>query len=104
MVSDVGIEEAVRQATLATGQFKHGAVLMHGKKVIAAANNTHKYHAERRALMVCPRHYLKNKRAAECVMYVARVNNQGCTALSKPCPACQRVIEAMNVRVVFFTV
>ena len=54
-------------------------------------------HAEEAALA-------RVKDASGSVLYVARVNNQGVTRLSKPCPGCQALISAAGVKRVVWTV
>ena len=92
-----------------------GAVVVRGSRVLSTGCNRigfSKYlpdrrfresvHAEAQAIL----ELLKHRRGDELVgstMYVSRINNSGFARLSRPCPACKRLLEAVGIRKVFYT-
>src|SRR3990167_11544742 len=92
-----------------------GAVVVRGNRVLSTGCNRigfSKYlpdrlfresvHAEAQAIL----ELLKHKRGNELVgsnMYVSRINNSGIARFSRPCSACQLLIEAVGIRKVFYT-
>lgn len=108
--------EAARAVALAgpgvgKNEYRHGAVLVSGSRIIGSGYNqlkTHTYlakftkfphlHAETAAI-------LKAGLDACCGsdLYVARVNRKGELANSKPCQTCQAVISNANIKNVFYT-
>ena len=91
-----------------------GAVIVRGSRIISSGCNRIGYtrlipdrsypesvHAEQQAILG-----LLRKRADHLVgadMYVSRVGADGLPRLAKPCPMCQRIIEAVGIRKVFYT-
>lgn len=93
-------------ATQSLCRMKHGAVVVKHSKVLGASPNIEKnnpryvgwqyasVHAEERALRRAG--FPKNA-----TVYVARVNNFGQIRLSKPCDACQELIDSLQCKVVW---
>ena len=89
--------------------FKHGAVLVKGKKIISTGYNqpscnTHMYksiHAEMQTIINAK----KTRQSIDkyCVLYVVRVTNSGMLALSKPCDHCMSLIKKNNIRNIIFS-
>ena len=83
------IELACEAAQNADGQFKHGCVVVRGRKVLSVSSNDFRMHAETKALRQVPRRDLQR---GKLTLYVVRLSACGDTALSKPCAHCQRTI------------
>lgn len=95
-------------------QFRHGAVLVRGGRLLNVASNNSKYtsfaarflpahiaathHAELAALLNMPRTL-----TAGSDIYVVRINRSGELRNSKPCPMCQAAAKFCGVRRVFYT-
>lgn len=107
------LDRAKKIASTSTCACKHGAVVVHGGRVIGVgvnsySNDIHMYdhipqnawsvHAEIAAL----RSIKKDLHGA--VMYAARVNNQGEERMSKPCVMCQIALKEAGIKRVVYTV
>jgi tRNA(Arg) A34 adenosine deaminase TadA len=88
--------------------FKHAAVITRKGKFIAGAHNVTSFngpaphlHAERRAIKKA-RSVLNRMRPgddlSDCEMLVIRINRNGDLLLSKPCPNCQKAIDACGIK------
>jgi len=84
--------------------YRHGAVLERGGTIVALGVNSawksagkRSTHAEVAALMKA------GKNSHGCDLYVARVNQAGEPALSRPCPACASVLKTYGIRNVYHT-
>lgn len=108
------LDVAVRMAETSEAEFKHGAVVVRGGRVLALGVNKWKnrdmppttsteynphltVHAEVDALS-----RVKNARGA--TIYVARVSKHGEERFSRPCPRCEKVLIAAGVKRVVYTV
>lgn len=94
---------------------RHGALIVGGGSVIAAATNKHRnhpkvfdefdqlygtsFHAEFSAIRRL--NYVVPHRA---VLYVARVNKKGFPLLSRPCNTCWRILREYQIKKVVYTV
>lgn len=100
------VDIAVAAALRAEGDFRHGAVLMRGGRVLSRASNKHSgdnrtrlsTHAEENALR-----HVRRCDAVGATMIVVRVNRTGDTRMSRPCPRCARLSSKLGVRVVYFS-
>ncbi|MFD9624105.1 deaminase [Streptomyces virginiae] len=101
------IDLAMRQAQRSQCRYKVGAVLVAGKRVLAAAPNIRRnsplidfrnatFHAEEATLR-------RAHRATGAVIYVARVNASGVPLLARPCPRCQEALAAAGVTKAYYT-
>lgn len=100
------LEKATGVALTSECRFKHGAIVVHHGKVLATSPNINKnnpknvdpqhcsIHAEVRALR-------KAGFPKKATVYVARVNGNGESRLSKPCVGCMSLIEELNCRAVW---
>ncbi len=101
---------AVKQAGYSpVDRTKHGAVIAKGKRVLGLGFNQYKthtkygggywgwLHAEAAAIRDAVR---KGVNLAGSSIYVTRL---GDSRMSKPCPACQAMIEAYGIRKVYYT-
>ena len=100
---------AVKTAELSTCRMKHGAVIVRGGSVLSLGINKFKNnpqfildydecstHAEIDAI----------RRAGDCkgaTIYVARVNKQSQTRLSRPCNRCYTAIKTAGIKKIVFT-
>lgn len=99
------LERACGVALTSTCRQKHGAIVVHHGKVLGASTNIPKndpkyvdwhsasVHAEIAALR-------KARWPRKATIYVARVNRFGEIRLSKPCAACQHVLDLYRIKVV----
>lgn len=99
-------------ATRSKQKHRHGAVVVKSGRVLGVGYNKRRnsplivnpgrhrhdsgYHAEFDALR-----YVKNP--SGCVVYVARVNNNGEDRLSKPCSICHELMDELGVKAVIYT-
>lgn len=105
------IKRAVRTAEHSTYRWKHGAVVAKGNKVLGFAPNKFRNaplvdehnvsdHAERATL----RELLKSRDDLRgCTIYIARINKQGHTMISRPCPDCMKAIIAAGIKEIVYT-
>jgi deoxycytidylate deaminase len=90
---------------------KHGAVIVHKKKIIASACNyyylQHSIHAEVAAIMQMKGKY--KGILSECELYVVRISKpfkslcEGILKYSKPCKHCQDYICKKSLKRVFYS-
>ena len=93
--------------------FKHGAVLVDGKKIISKgynrpirengryASSCKSIHAEMDTINEARHIYGRDMK--NCIIYVIRINCKGKLALSKPCMHCTRMINKYNIRQVVYS-
>jgi len=90
--------------------YKHGAILVYKKNIIARGYNDELYkfplpvgsfsiHAEANVIRQIDNKYRK-KILENCVLYVVRINKNGQLMNSKPCNNCQKLIDKYNLTVV----
>lgn len=104
-------EMAKAAAANSEHNFKHGAVLVRGGKVIAMSFNKTRHvswmksksdfpslHAEVGALLNMPKDKTNGSD-----MYVCRINRQGEYRMSKPCDMCRAAMAEMKVKRVYYT-
>lgn len=106
-------ERAVQEALKSVIVHKVGCVIVKDNKIVAASHNqftvnhvchTWSVHAEVAALLQLrkqPRKFFRN-----CVMYVVRVGTESMDyplKLSKPCEACEALINAVGIRRVYYS-
>lgn len=106
------LSQALDLALTSSHRFKHGAILVKGGRVITRATNKSRVHdswvkfqerekcgihAEAAALARV------GNQAKGAVMYVARVNQGGKPANSKPCPNCHKALVEAGVSKVVYT-
>ena len=103
---DEVVDMAIRQAARSSYHYRHGCVILSGKRVISAGHNDvrHRYgmvsvHAEINALWkIYDSDIYDNKRAV-----VIRVNETGNLCNSRPCDACMRALKRHGVRNVVYS-
>ncbi|ABT14670.1 hypothetical protein NY2A_B271R [Paramecium bursaria Chlorella virus NY2A] len=103
---DEAIESAIEQANRSSGPFKHGCVIMSGKKIIATGNNhtrrdigTFSIHAEMDALWrISDSDLYDNMKAV-----IIRVTNTGKLANSRPCEMCMAALKQHNIRTIVYS-
>lgn len=105
------IEEAKYQANKSTFHFRHGAIIVHGNRIISTGYNRYiltcyrkkriTVHAEMDAINNCPPSFLKTKQLQ---MYVVRIGLSGNLLNSRPCDHCTRQIEKKGIKVVRYSV
>lgn len=102
------VELAVAQARKSAETFRHGAVLLDGRSVIAAGHNRNvnacglnSIHAEMDAVWKAGRPVLKNVKNVHLV--VVRLRRDQDFGLSRPCRACARALARLGVRRVTYT-
>lgn len=105
------IRRAVRVAHGSTYQWKHGAVVAKGNKVLGFAPNKFRNapivdeknasdHAERAIL----RELLKVREDLRgCTIYIARVGKSGETMISRPCANCMKAIIEAGIKQFVYT-
>lgn len=105
------IRRAVKVAQQSTYRWKHGAVVAKGNKVLGFAPNKLRNapavdehnvsdHAERATL----RELLKVRDDLRgCTIYIARINKQGKTMMSRPCPNCMNAIVDAGIKEIVYT-
>jgi tRNA(Arg) A34 adenosine deaminase TadA len=105
------IRRAVRVAEQSTYRWKHGAVVAKGNKVLGFAPNKFRNapavdehnvsdHAERATL----RELLKVRDDLRgCTIYIARINKDGKTMMSRPCEWCMWAIIAAGIKEIVYT-
>ena len=92
--------------------FKHGAVIVKGGRVISTGINRFKNHPK----AVSPEHIKqycsvhaevdairKLKSARGATIYVARIGKRGNRALSRPCPNCYAAIKSAGIAKIVYT-
>lgn len=115
---------AIRIANSADNNYRHGAVLVKGGRVLATAPNIYKniptifereypnnielqqesirehcsVHAEARVIKM-----VGAEAAKGATVYVARVNNNGYALMSKPCDKCYALLTEVGVKAVVYT-
>lgn len=100
------IEIATEQAKKASGNFKHGCVIMSGKTVISKGYNhlrnnvgTLSIHAEMEAIWRLDSDlHGSNKKAI-----IVRVNALGQLANSRPCTMCMCMLKENNVKTIIYS-
>lgn|SRR5574344_2900400 len=108
------LERAKKAASTSTCKTRHGAVVVSGGSVRSIGVNSYhqpdikmldfvprsgwSIHAEEAALRAV------GYSAPGAVIYVARVDKEGNDRLSKPCPRCQKLIDASGIKRVVYTV
>ena len=97
------------------GKFRHGAVLVRGSSVRNMACNKHRHcnfgkrfreantgtatlHAELGAILGMDRSVTQGA-----TVYTARVNKEGHSRMSKPCPMCENAMRHVGIRRVIYT-
>lgn len=102
------ILKAIEEAKRSSQNFKHGAILVKNKKVIAVGHNrvtkrcpSHMYsvHAEMAAIQQSNN---KPSSIQNAHIYVVRINNCG-LADSKPCCLCQQFMKIHGISRVFYS-
>lgn len=105
------IKRAVKVAQCSTYRWKHGAVVAKGNKILGFAPNKFRNapivdehnvsdHAERATL----RELLKVREDLRgCTIYIARINKQGGTMMSRPCADCMTAIVAAGIKEIVYT-
>lgn len=104
-------------ANLSDCRWKHGAVIARGSTVLATATNRFRndsridyegstFHAEEAALRALCRTTGDTYGQASfkgLIIYVARVNNQGTSRLSRPCMNCMKLLANAKIKDVVYT-
>lgn len=105
-----GLKEAVNAAKLSThSQFRLGAALYLGKRLISIGWNQDKTHPEQRSIFNWQHAELNcligtsKTDLSRATMYVARINKGGKLKIGKPCKDCQRILRASGLRRVIYT-
>ena len=97
------------------GKFRHGAVLVKGSSVRNISSNKDRYcgfgcrfrrndqgnptlHAELGVILGLDRSVTQGS-----TVYVARINNEGITRMSKPCSMCEAALTHCGVKKVVYT-
>lgn len=107
------IRKAVKVAQQSTYRWKHGAVVAKGNKVLGCAPNKKRNfsafnypgdhytdHAERATL----RELLKVRDDLRgCTIYIARINKDEKTMMSRPCVWCMWAIHAAGIKEIVYT-
>lgn len=103
-----GIDAAMRQAELAVGTFRHGAVVLVGKRVVARGHNhvrgaasagVPSIHAEMDALWK-----LRDPPpSGQLRLVVVRLSKSGRLANSRPCAMCMNVLQRRGVHTVVYS-
>jgi tRNA(Arg) A34 adenosine deaminase TadA len=96
--------------------FRHGAVLTKGGRIISVANNSNNFsafasrfypHIEGRATMHAELSCILNipKQNTEgATVYVVRINKNGELKMSKPCEMCEAAMRFVGIKTVIWTV
>ena len=106
------LERAIRAAELSSCRTRHATVIAHGPRVLAIAVNSQRnhpticsdpkteaaYHSEINALR-----QIRGVDTSKLTVYNARISRAGDIRLSKPCPRCAAVLEALGIRNVIWT-
>src|SRR5690348_5155181 len=80
-------------------KFRHVAIIKRGRRVLAIGWNTGWRHAEEDAIgKVRNRDHLKG---ATLISY--RVNRRGLLRMAKPCPKCEKLIQAAEIEKVIYS-
>ncbi|MGH3799996.1 MAG: hypothetical protein ACRDTD_07685 [Pseudonocardiaceae bacterium] len=98
---------ALKRAARSECRYRVGAVLVKGSRVLGQSANLPRnspwvdfknatWHAEEALLRRFPP-------PQGAVLYVARIDKQGCPALARPCPRCQQVLAAHGIETVHYT-
>ncbi|AAC96568.1 cytidine and deoxycytidylate deaminase [Paramecium bursaria Chlorella virus AN69C] len=103
---DEAIESAIEQAKRSTGPFKHGCVVLSGKKIISEGHNhtrkqigTFSVHAEMDALWkIYDSDLYEHKKAV-----IVRVNDSGKLANSRPCVICMAALQQHGVKTIVYS-
>jgi tRNA(Arg) A34 adenosine deaminase TadA len=107
MRAERGLDRAVQVALTSTQRMRHGAVVMHGNRVLAVGVNSHRahplvvsdpktdsaWHAEVAAL----RSLRTTVDYSRLTLYVARVLKNGTPANSRPCTRCMAVLDYLGI-------
>lgn len=108
---DSRIKHAIKVAGDSQYRWKHGAVVVRGGRVIGFAPNKFRNapeidpdnvtdHAEAAVI----RELLKNyKDLIGSTIYIARVNNQGQSMMSRPCTNCMKSIVRAGIKEIVYT-
>lgn len=114
---------ATKIASNNQNRWKHGAILVKSGRVISMAPNIYKNdpdlfkreapedheHQRQRIIDYCSEHAearvvrLAGDNARGSVVYVARVNKDGNSRMSKPCDNCHRILTEAGVKTVVYT-
>lgn len=107
-IINIAIEEAMKSDHK---HFKHGAVLTMGKKIISYGHNKTKspndnlpyksIHAEMETIRIAKQKYGNN--LDNCVIYVVRINGNGCLGSSRPCIHCTNLIKKHGIKNIYFS-
>jgi tRNA(Arg) A34 adenosine deaminase TadA len=103
------IDIAVQEAMKSPMEHKHGAVILspHGGKILSSSFNTYRsestkrrssFHAEVNACRQVAKVFLK-----DAILVIIRINRKGELAKSDPCDNCQRVINKMGLKRVYYS-
>ena len=106
------LKRALAVASVSTMRQRHGAVIAQGPRVLAVGVNSMRtapmnctdprsqaaWHAE-----VAVLRQLRGRDLHGATLYVARLNRNQVAAMSRPCVACQAVIEYAGVSKVIYT-
>ena len=104
------LQFAARLASTSECNYKHAAIIVKGGRVLGTGvNRTRNFclnvddpercssiHAEIAALKRC-------KDVKDATIYIARVNRQGETRMSKPCNLCQEALDLAGVKKIVYT-
>jgi tRNA(Arg) A34 adenosine deaminase TadA len=101
---DEAIEEAVELASRSNGPFRHGCVVMNGKKIVARGNNhvrkkigTLSIHAEMDALWKMDADYSSLK------AIIVRSSKTGMLGNSRPCDMCMNALRQHGVKTILYS-
>ena len=94
------ISQARKRARQSNYNFRHGAVIVKGGRVLASGfniANTRKYiHAEIAAIANSPQ-------TANCTLVVVRILKNGTLSMSRPCEKCWNAINKAGISKVIFS-
>jgi|TARA_R110000850_G_scaffold96461_6_gene201641 tRNA(Arg) A34 adenosine deaminase TadA len=97
-------------------EYRHGAVLARGKKVINSSTNKNSYKSWGQRFRHRDCGYATHHAELGCILgvdrsltqgatvYVARIGKKGDLRLSKPCPMCESAMRHVGVKEVIYTV
>ena len=101
------VQLAMSQAAKASGNFRHGAVIIAGKQVLALGRNhdrkstgMYSIHAEMDALWHLAKEHKKNQTLK---IVVVRVTKSGKLAHSRPCHLCMQALRQYNVKTMVYS-
>lgn len=105
MVKEEFIDLCKEIAQNSDGRFKHGAILIKGKNILAQGYNYNyvhplhgkwSMHAEENVIQQVKNKYGKSI-LSSCILYVIRVNRHDQIMNSAPCTNCKKLIKKYNI-------